>query len=141
VGFGALTRRGFLGAVLAMTPAAQYGNAAGASDDDASTSDDDASVAVDGTSRPKFGVRGRVTFDDGLPVAGVLIVAEAVVGTDVAVPGLGVKTSEDGNYAWPLPAGAFKLSVMIDGIIRGSVIVTSRRDVVTTADIVIERQP
>lgn len=141
MGFCTLTRRGFLGAVLAMSPAAPFANAAGAPGDDDSTSDDEASTFGEATRKLQSGIRGRVTFDDGQPVAGALIVAEAVAGTDVAVPDLGVKTSQDGIYAWPLAAGAFKLSVMIDGTIRGSVNVTSRRNQVTTADIVIARQP
>lgn len=100
---------------------------------------DDVSTEGGGSGKLLSGVRGRVTYANGDPVAGALIVAEALAGTEVAVPDIGVKTSTDGHYSWPLPTGRFKLSVMIDGVIRGAVNVTARRGTVVTADIVIAR--
>ena len=102
-------------------------------------SGDDVSTESGGTGKLQSGVRGRVTYANGDPVTGAPILAEALAGTEVAVPDIGVKTSLYGLYAWPLPTGSFKLSVMIDGIIAGAVNVTARRGIVVTADIVIAR--
>lgn len=102
-------------------------------------SGDDVSTEGGGTGKLQSGVRGRVTYTDGSPVAGAFIVPRALPGTEAAVPDIGVKTSPNGLYAWPLPTGDFKLSVMIDGVIVGAVNVTARRGTVVTADIVIGR--
>ncbi len=127
-----VSRRNIVGASFGISLAMALAGSVKASGDDVPTTGA-------GTGKLLSGVQGTVNYEDGAPVAGAVIVAEALPGTEAAVPEIGVKTSPDGHYAWPLPTGSFKLSVMIDGVIVGAVKVSAQRGSVITADIEVKR--
>ena len=100
-----------LGGILALTACVGPGDAGGQSAS-SPVSSDDAPAAVPAEGR---GVSGVVVGASGSPVAGALVVPAAQAGTTAAIPEIAVITGADGRFFWPLPAGSYRLTAMIDG--------------------------
>ncbi len=61
------------------------------------------------------GIEGRVTAEDGTPIAGVFVQAESLDEPAQRIPEMAITTDEDGHYLWPLPPGRYRISVSIEG--------------------------
>ena len=61
------------------------------------------------------GLTGRVVADDGSPVEGAMIVPRSLQVHGPPIPEMATLSDAHGRYVWPLPAGAYEVSVSADG--------------------------
>jgi hypothetical protein len=64
---------------------------------------------------PGYGVRGTVITPDGLPIVGVVVLAESIQDSRRQIPQIEVVTGRDGSYWWPLREGRYRLSIAVEG--------------------------
>jgi hypothetical protein len=61
------------------------------------------------------GLTGRVVADDGSPIEGAMIVPRSLQVNGPPIPEMATLSDAHGRYVWPLPAGAYEVSVSADG--------------------------
>lgn len=92
----------------------------------------------DGNGAIVQGVVGRVTAVDGRPIEGAFVQARSLGAEGPAVPDIGIFSSRDGQYSWPLSPGSFELSVSAEGFEAAKERVTVRRGKLATRDFVLQ---
>jgi len=95
--------------------------------------------AVNDMQQPREGLTGRIVANDGSPIEGALIVPRSLQAHGPPIPEMATLSDADGRYVWPLPAGAYELSVFADGYHDAVQRADVAADVVVTLDIVLKR--
>jgi len=73
------------------------------------------SVGVSDVQQPRGGLTGRVVADDGSPIVGAMIVPRSLQVHGPPIPEMATLSDADGSYVWPLPTGAYEVSVSAAG--------------------------
>lgn len=94
---------------------------------------------VNEVQQPREGLTGRVVANDGSPIQGALIVPRSLQSHGAPIPEMATLSDADGRYIWPLPAGAYEVSVFIDGYHGAVQRVDVEADVVAILDFVLKR--
>jgi hypothetical protein len=95
--------------------------------------------AVNDMQPPREGLTGRIVANDGSPIEGALIVPRSLQAHGPPIPEMATLSDADGRYVWPLPAGAYEVSVFADGYHDAVQRADVAADVVVTLDIVLKR--
>jgi hypothetical protein len=103
---------------------------------DAPVRDGDAAIDLQ---QPREGLTGRIVANDGSPLEGALIVPRSLQAHGPPIPEMAIMSDADGRYVWPLPAGAYEVSVFADGYQDAVQRAEVAADVVVTLDIVLKR--
>lgn len=89
--------------------------------------------------QPREGLAGRIVASDGSPIEGAMIVPRSLQAHGPPIPEMATLSDADGRYVWPLPAGAYEVSVFADGYHDTVQRADVAADVVATLDIVLKR--
>lgn len=95
--------------------------------------------AVNDVQQPREGLAGRIVAKDGSPIEGAMIVPRSLHAHGPPIPEMAVLSDADGRYAWPLPAGAYEVSIFADGYQNAVQRADVAANVVGTLDIVLKR--
>ena len=94
---------------------------------------------VNDVQHPREGLTGRVVANDGSPIEGALIVPRSLQAHGPPIPEMATLSDADGRYVWPLPAGAYEVSVFADGYHGAVQRADVAADVVASLDFVLKR--
>lgn len=85
------------------------------------------------------GVVGRITNEDGSAVEGASVLAAPLEPGGPATPEMAVVSDAEGRYQWPLRAGRYEITVVVDGYQRVSKNVAVKASENATLDFVLSR--
>ncbi len=63
----------------------------------------------------RTGATGHVRTPEGAPVGGALIAARSLDEPPKPIPEIGILSTADGSYLWPLRPGRYELTPTLDG--------------------------
>jgi uncharacterized protein YegP (UPF0339 family) len=85
------------------------------------------------------GVAGQITNEDGSAVEGASVLAAPLDPGGPAIPEIAIVSDAKGRYQWPLRAGRYEITVVVDGYQRASKQVAVKASEITTLDFVLSR--
>lgn len=85
------------------------------------------------------GVAGQITNEDGSAVEGASVLAKPLDPGGPAIPEIAIESDAQGRYQWPLRAGRYEITVVVDGYQRVSKQVAVKTGENTTLDFVLSR--
>lgn len=65
--------------------------------------------------RVRVGLTGKVVDVQGRPVEGAMIEVKSLDASAPAIPEIAILSDSRGRYRWPLPPGAYEISVLAEG--------------------------